>query len=57
MRRSSARHADITSLKMVCKSEDGRGPALFAATRAKTWASRSGRKTGALVSALTCPTS
>ena len=57
MRRSSARHADITSLKMVCKSEDGKGPALFAATRAKTWASRSGRKTGALVSALTCPTS
>src|SRR5471030_910383 len=47
----------MISRKMVCRDSLAIGPGLRSATPRSTWASRSGRNTGALVSALTWPTS
>src|SRR5476649_2125324 len=53
---SSERQADMISRQMVCSSVSPIGPGLRSATPRSTCASRSGRNTGALVSALTWPT-
>jgi hypothetical protein len=52
-RRSNARQADMISRKINWISSFSKGPGLRSATPRNTCASRSGRNTGALVSALT----